>query len=52
VVEIPFASAATLLRMKQTYRDKDEVDRLFLKRLLAEREKNTGQPSDTDPGGV
>jgi len=36
-VAIPFASAETLLRMKQTYRDKDEVDRLFLRRLLAER---------------
>jgi len=36
-VEIPFASAATLLRMKQTYRDKDEIDRLFLKRLIAEQ---------------
>jgi hypothetical protein len=39
-VPIPFASAATLLRMKQTYREKDLVDRLFLERLLAETEKN------------
>jgi len=38
-VRIPFASAATLLRMKQTYRDKDEVDRLFLQRLLSERDQ-------------
>lgn len=36
-VPIPFASAETLLRMKQTYRDKDEVDRVFLRRLIAER---------------
>lgn len=26
-VPIPFASAATLLKMKQTHRDKDEADR-------------------------
>jgi|SRR5437660_5085635 len=36
-VRIPFVSAATLLRMKQTYRSKDEADRLYLERLLAER---------------
>ena len=29
-VEIPFASARLLLRMKQTYRDKDIADRAFL----------------------
>jgi hypothetical protein len=39
-VPIPFVSAATLLRMKQTLRDKDEVDRVFLQRLLAERERH------------
>ncbi len=39
-VPIPFASAKTLLRTKQTYRDKDEIDRLFLQRLLAERERS------------
>ena len=38
-VPIPFASAETLWRMKQTYRDKDEVDRVFLRRLLEERGK-------------
>jgi len=38
-VPIPFASAVTLLRMKQTRRDKDEVDRIFLMRLIAERGK-------------
>ena len=38
-VRIPFASASTLLRTKQTHRDKDEIDRLYLQRLLAERER-------------
>jgi len=38
-VRIPFASPKTLWRMKQTYRAKDVPDRLFLERLLAEREK-------------
>ncbi len=33
-VEIPFASASTLWRMKQTPREKDEPDRLFLRELL------------------
>ena len=41
-VAIPYASAETLLKMKQTYRDKDEIDRVFLKRLLAERKKRSG----------
>lgn len=40
-VPIPFVSAATLLRMKQTYRSKDEADRLFLERLLAEQGRAT-----------
>lgn len=39
-VQIPFVSAATLLRMKQTYRSKDETDRAYLERLLAEQEKD------------
>lgn len=34
-VPIPFASAALLLRMKQTYRDKDMADRVFLQQKLA-----------------
>jgi hypothetical protein len=38
-VRIPFASAKTLLRTKQTVREKDIGDRLFLKRLLGELEK-------------
>ena len=33
-VQIPFASASTLWRMKQTPREKDEPDRLFLRELL------------------
>lgn len=34
-VRIPFASVATLWRMKQTMREKDIPDRLFLQRLMA-----------------
>src|SRR5437773_266943 len=34
-VPIPFASAATLWRMKQTVREKDAPDRVFLRELLA-----------------
>jgi PleD family two-component response regulator len=33
-VSIPFASAKLLLRMKQTYREKDIADRLFLEEKL------------------
>ena len=33
-VRIPFASAKLLLRMKQTYREKDIADRIFLQRKL------------------
>ena len=32
---IPFAGAALLWRMKQTVREKDALDRLFLKEKLA-----------------
>jgi hypothetical protein len=38
-VSIPFASANMLLRMKQTYRDKDIPDRLFLEEKLREETK-------------
>jgi hypothetical protein len=38
-VEIPFANPELLWRMKQTFREKDEHDRLFLKELLANRKK-------------
>ncbi len=34
-VRIPFASAKLLLRMKQTYREKDIADRIFLQEKLA-----------------
>lgn len=37
-VKIPFANPELLLKTKQTVREKDEIDRLFLKRLIAERE--------------
>ena len=33
-VEIPFASAELMLNTKQTLREKDEIDRLYLKRIL------------------
>jgi hypothetical protein len=35
-VPVPFASARLLLRTKQTYRDKDIPDRMFLERKLRE----------------
>ena len=35
-VRIPFASAKLLLRMKQTYREKDIADRMFLQRKLVD----------------
>jgi hypothetical protein len=38
-VPIPFASAKLLLRTKQTYRDRDAEDRMFLERKLAEEQK-------------
>ena len=37
-VAIPFASPEILLRMKQTVREKDRLDRVFLEQLLASRE--------------
>jgi hypothetical protein len=51
-VKIPFASPPTLWRMKQTHREKDIADRMFLRRLLAAQgiqvEDKTGgtQPGD------
>jgi hypothetical protein len=35
-VRIPFASAALLLKTKQTVREKDQIDRLFLKRIISD----------------
>ena len=37
-VTIPFASARLLLRMKQTGREKDALDAMFLSRKLAEND--------------
>ena len=36
-VRIPFANPELLLKTKQTVREKDEIDRLYLQRLIAER---------------
>lgn len=36
-VQIPFATPELLLRMKQTHREKDVLDRIFLHRKIAER---------------
>lgn len=38
-VPIPFANPELLLRMKDTVRDKDKLDRDFLSRVVAERRK-------------
>lgn len=38
-VKVPFASPETLLKMKQTYREKDIADRLFLRQLIEATEK-------------
>ena len=43
-ISIPFATPELLLRMKQTYRDNDVADRIFLHRKIAER--NTKPQSD------
>lgn len=51
-VKIPFASPKTLWRMKQTKRDKDVPDRLFLRMLLesqgikVEPAKNDSDPAE------
>jgi hypothetical protein len=36
-VKIPFASPTLLWKTKQTYREKDEIDRIFLRKLLIDR---------------
>jgi hypothetical protein len=36
-VTIPFASPILLWKTKQTFREKDQIDRLFLRRLLEDR---------------
>ena len=35
-VKIPFASAELMLKTKQTLREKDEIDRLYLMRILGQ----------------
>lgn len=40
-VRIPFASPQLMLRLKQTVREKDAIDRLFLERIIQERAKNS-----------
>jgi predicted nucleotidyltransferase len=37
-IRIPFASPRLLMATKQTVREKDEIDRLFLQRLIESRE--------------
>ena len=37
-VAVPFASPALLWKTKQTVRDKDQLDRVFLARVLAQGE--------------
>jgi len=52
-VRIPFASPATLWKMKQTHREKDIPDRTFLRRLLAAQGIQVEeQPSPARPGGL
>jgi hypothetical protein len=41
-VPIPFANAPLLLRMKQTHREKDADDRIFLHRKIAELSQPNG----------
>ena len=36
-VKIPFASPTLLWKTKQTYREKDALDRVFLRKLLEDR---------------
>jgi hypothetical protein len=38
-VKIPFASPELLLRLKQTHRDKDAMDRAYLRELLRKQEQ-------------
>lgn len=39
-VAVPFASPELLLRMKQTVREKDRLDRVFLEQLIGSRESS------------
>jgi hypothetical protein len=49
-VRIPFASPKMLWKMKQTYRDKDIPDRMFLKKLLAAQGIQVEEAPRTIPG--
>jgi hypothetical protein len=50
-VRIPFASPRTLWRMKQTQRDKDIPDRMFLRKLLAAQGIEVAEaPKETSDG--
>jgi hypothetical protein len=52
-VRIPFASPLTLWKMKQTHRDKDIPDRLFLRQLLAAQGiKVEEAPRPAQPSGL
>jgi len=35
-VKIPFASSELMLKTKQTLQEKDEIDRLYFKRILGQ----------------
>ena len=48
-VRIPFASAATLWRMKKTVREKDIPDRRFLRELLTSQGVQIEPPGQTQP---
>jgi hypothetical protein len=47
-VQVPFASALTLWRMKQTPREKDAPDRVFLRELLAAQGIQVAPTTATD----
>jgi hypothetical protein len=52
-VQIPFASPLTLWKMKQTHREKDIPDRLFLRQLLAAQGIQVEEsPPPTQPTGL
>ncbi|HEY2953284.1 MAG TPA: hypothetical protein VGK40_11905 [Verrucomicrobiae bacterium] len=48
-VRIPFASAATMWRMKKTIREKDIPDRLFLRELLTSQGVQIEPSEPTEP---
>jgi len=52
-VRIPFPSPLTLWKMKQTHREKEIPDRLFLRQLLAAQGIHVeGKPRPLQPGGL